>query len=69
MIYGLFLIVLTCTKIFDYDFAGFSIIEFSIKLLLIIGIIFIGNRLRINKLNLKKSLSITGILATICALI
>jgi len=69
MIYGFFLIVLTFTKIFDYDSAGFSIIDFLIKLLFTIGIIFIGNRLRINKLNLKKSLIIIGVLATICALI
>ena len=69
IIYGFFLIVLTSTKIFDYDFERFSIIEFLIKLLLIFGIIFIGNKLRINKQNLKKSLIITGVLATVCALI
>lgn len=69
MTYGIFLIVLTITKIFDYNFTDFSTIEFVLKLILSIGIFFIGNKLRINKLNFKKSITITGILATICALI
>jgi len=68
MTYGIFLIALTITKIFDYEFTDFSIIEFIIKLLLSIGIIFNGNKLRINTLNFKKSITITAILATICAL-
>jgi len=69
LIYGSFLIVSVFTKIFDYDSAGFSIIELSIKLLLITGIILVGNKLRNNNLNLKKSLIITGVLVTIYALI
>lgn len=69
IIYGLFSVILSFTKIFDYDPANFSIIEFVAKLILSIGIIFIGNRLRINKMKFRTSIIITVILAIICGML
>lgn len=65
MFYGLFLIILNVTKIFDYEPENFSLIKFVIKLFLNVGIIFIGNRLRLNKLKFKTSIITTIILGMI----
>ncbi|WP_379964537.1 hypothetical protein [Epilithonimonas sp. UC225_85] len=69
ILFGLFLIILNFTKVFDYTSGNFSLIDFIIKLFLSAGIIFIGNRLRLSKLKFKASIIITIILAVICGMI
>jgi len=65
MLYGLFLIILNFTKVFDYTLEEFSLIEFVIKIILSSGIIFTGNRLRLNKLKFKTTIIITTIIAIV----
>ena len=65
MLYGLFLIILNFTKVFDYTSQDFSLIEFIIKIIMSSGIIFTGNRLRLGKLKFKTSIIITIIIAVV----
>lgn len=65
MLYGLFLIILNFTKVFDYTSEDFSLIEFVIKIILSSGIIFTGNRLRLNKLKFKTTIIITTIIVVV----
>ncbi len=69
ILFGLFLIILNFTKVFDYTSGNFSLIEFIIKIILSAGIIFTGNRLRLSKLKFKTSIITTIILAVICGMI
>lgn len=69
ILFGLFLLILNFTKVFDYTSGNFYLIEFIIKITLSAGIIFTGNRLRLSKLKFKTSIITTIILAVICGMI
>lgn len=63
--YGLFLLLLNLIQIFDNNSTNFSVITFCIKILVSISIIFIGNKLRTERLKFKTTLIIVLILAMI----
>ncbi|MDF2553692.1 MAG: hypothetical protein K0R77_2967 [Chryseobacterium sp.] len=65
MIYGIFLIILSCSKLFHTDSFNFSVIEFIIKVLLCFGVVLIGNKLRLEKITFKKYLILTLILTVV----
>lgn len=67
MIYGLFLIILNVTTLFDSS--DFSVIKFIIKLLISFGILILGNWLRLKKIKFKLAVISVIILALICSFI
>ncbi|WP_447950915.1 hypothetical protein [Chryseobacterium koreense] len=67
--YGLFLLILNLTRIFDNNSTEFSVITFCIKILISISIIFVGNKLRVEKLKFKTTIIISLILAIISGML
>lgn len=67
MLYGIFLLLLTVTKVFDSD--NISIIIFVVKLLLSVSIIFVGRKFGTEKLKCKAAIISTLILAIISGML
>lgn len=69
IVYGLSLLILNLTRVFNYDSVEFSVITFCMKILISISIIFVGNKLRTEKLKFKTTIIISLILAIISGML
>lgn len=67
--YGLYILILNLGRILDSNSTEFSVITFCIKILISISIIFVGNKLKVEKLKFKTTIIIALILAMIIGML